>query len=207
MKEDLLIFPYSGTGIETLDCLGDKFNCVGFISDDKEKIGTFYHQYEIFDRSVIQKNQNTKIIAVHGSATSFTKRKEIIASLNISIKQFCSVIHPSATVSKYAKIGNNVLIMAHVSIGPNVNIEDNVIILPNTTIHHDSLVKQNSIICGSVLIAGNVTIQDNCYIGAKTSIISNCLVGTKTIVGMGSNVIRNVAPNSKVVGNPTRDLI
>ncbi len=206
MKEDILIFPYSGTGIEALDCLGESFNCVGFISDDLNQIGKSYNNYKIFDRKIIQNYNDSKIIAVHGSPNSYLRRKEILNSLNAQQNRFCTIIHPSAAISAFAKIGKNVLIMANVSIGPNVIIKDNVIVLPNSTIHHDSILHEYSIICGNVVVAGNVIIEENCYVGAGTSIINNCTIGTNSIIGIGSNVINNVTSNSKVAGNPAKQL-
>ena len=52
-----------------------------------------------------------------------------------------------------------------------------------------------------MIIAGSTTIKENCYIG------SGLCVGNGVLVGFGSNVIRNISANAKVVGNPASEII
>jgi len=204
--EKLLIFPFNGNGLEALDCLGKNFELIGFIDDTKEKQEKNKLGFEVFSRAFIKKFHEAKILAVPGSPTSYHIRKRIILELKIPKKRFAQVIHPSAKISPFAKIGNNVLIMAGVVITSNAVIGNNVCILPNTVIHHDTEIGDYTLIGSNVTIAGNTKIGKNCYIGSGTSIINNIEIGDKTLIGMGTNVIKSLPKNSKVVGNPARQL-
>lgn len=203
---ELLIFPYSGTGIEALGCLGDKFTCVGFISDDKNLIGLRKFGIEIFDREALKAFSNASILAVNGSPDSFLKRKIIIDGLNIEPARFTTVVHPGAFVSIHAKVGVNVLIMAGAVITSNAVIEDNICILPNTVIHHDVTIGKYTLVGSNVTIAGNVQIGDNCYIGSSSSIKNGIKIGEKSLIGLGANIIRDCFRESKMVGNPAKNL-
>jgi|SRR5688572_22130462 len=200
--KDLLIFPFSGTAIEALDCLSNDWNCRGFISDDEAAIGKEYFGIKVYGREAFETFPDAKVLAVHGSPTSFLKREAILNDLGLANEKFGKVIHPKACVSPLAKLGENVLIMAGVVITANAIIGNHVIVLPNSVIHHDSVIGDFTLIAANATIAGNVTVGKNCYIGAASSVKNGTEIGDKTIVGIGTNVIRSAPQHSKLVGNP-----
>ena len=51
---------------------------------------------------------------------------------------------------------------------------------------------------------GRIDIRDNCFIGARAIILPGVTIGPDAIVGAGSVVTRDVAPNTIVAGNPAR---
>lgn len=202
----LLIFPCNGNGLEAIDCLGNNFELTGFIDDVKEKQGVHPSGYPVFQREIIQQYPDAKILAVPGSPTSFAERKKIIDSLKVSDSRFAQVIHSSASISPLAQIGFNVLIMAGVVITSNAIIGNHVCILPNTVIHHDVTIGDYTLIGSNVSIAGNTIVGTNCYIGSGTSIINGIKIGDQTLIGMGTNVIKSFPANSKLAGNPAREI-
>ena len=204
--QDLLIFPFSGTAIEALDCLNDDWNCIGFISDDESMIGMKVYDIPIYDRKAFDLFPDAKVLAVHGSPNSYLKREDIIKSLKINHDRFATVIHKNASISKNAVIGRNVLIMAGVVITANARIGDSVIILPNSVVHHDSSVGDMTLIAANVTIAGNVQIGYNCYIGASSSIKNGLSIGAQTLVGMGANVVSSFPEKVTLIGNPAKQL-
>ncbi len=206
MKEKLYIFPYNGNGLEALDCIGDKYEFLGFIDDTPEKQGKNQFGHAIYPRTKLSEFKDTKIIAVPGSPSSYKIRDKIISDLNLTKERFISLIHPKASVSPLAKIGSNCLIMAGVVITSNAVIGDHVCILPNTVIHHDAVIGDYTLIGSNVSIAGSVEIQNNCYVGSGTRIINNVLIGKNSLIGLGSNVIRSVPDGSKVAGNPASQI-
>lgn len=204
--KNLIIFPYNGNGLEALDCIGDEFEVVGFIDDQIEKQGKQSDGFVVFPRNILEKENDLFVIAVPGSPTSFLQRRKVIENLRIRENRFATIIHPSARISRRAKIGKNVLIMAGVVITGNAVIGDHVCVLPNTVIHHDSIVGDYSLIGSNVTVAGYVKMGQNCYVGSGTSIINGIEIGEQVLVGLGSNVIRSIPACSKVAGNPARIL-
>jgi len=53
-------------------------------------------------------------------------------------------------------------------------------------------------------VFGPIVIEDNCVIGARSAIFPNVRIGANSVVGAGSVVISDVAPNSLVMGVPAR---
>ena len=202
----LLIFPSSGNGLEALECVDPNlYECMGFIDDDPEKIGTKQFGLPVFDRSILTSlDEQTKVLAVIGSYKSFRNRQQIIASLELKPAQFATVIHPKAMISQNAKIGHNTLIMAGTVITSNAVIGNHCCILPNCVIHHDSTLLEYSIVSSSVSIAGNCNIGPNAYIGVGSTIKDGIQIGEKALVGSGSNVVKNIASHQTVYGNPAK---
>ncbi|HEV7334077.1 MAG TPA: NeuD/PglB/VioB family sugar acetyltransferase [Flavisolibacter sp.] len=204
--QDLLLFPYSGTAIEALDCLDEQWRCIGFISDDETLIGKEFFGINVFSRTAFTDFPDAKVLAVHGSPGSYTNRETILQSLNIAADRFATVIHKNASISPRSTIGYNVLIMAGVVITANATIGNHVIVLPNSVIHHDSKIGDCTLIAANVTVAGNVDVGNSCYLGAASSIKNGITIGEKTLMGIGANVIESFPGHNKLVGNPARPL-
>lgn len=205
-KTKLLIFPYNGNGLEALDCLGDLFEFIGYVDDTPEKQGLNNYGHMVYSRNIFNELPEAKVLAVPGSPTSFKIRNEIILNLKLPAERFATIIHPKASVSSLANIGFNTLIMAGVVITSNASIGNHVCILPNTVIHHDCVIGNYTLIGSNVSIAGSTIVGSNCYIGSGTKIINNVSIGDHSLIGLGSNVIKSVEINSKVVGNPAKNI-
>lgn len=203
---DVLIFPFNGNGLEALDCLSAEHRFIGFVDDDTSKQGKSAQGFEVFSREALKKYPSACVLAVPGSPDSFLKRAGIISSLELPPSRFLNVIHASASISPYAELGKNILIMANVVITSNARIGDNVCILPGTVIHHDVSIGNFSLIGSNVVVAGYAEIGENCYIGSGSNIINNIKIGDRALVGLGTNVIKDIRPDSKVAGNPSRYL-
>lgn len=202
--EKLLIFPYNGNGIEALGCVSDQYEIIGFIDDDLSKQGKSTYGFEIYNRDILTKYKEAKILAVPGNPLNFQDRSRIIRGLEIPLERFATIISSKASISRYAAIGRNVLIMAGVVLTSNAVISDHVCILPNSVIHHDTFIGEWTLVGSNVTIAGYTSIGKNCYIGSCSSIINNVYVGDNSMLGIGTNLIKNLPENSKAVGNPAR---
>jgi sugar O-acyltransferase (sialic acid O-acetyltransferase NeuD family) len=203
-KKKLVIFPFNGNGIEALDCISlDDYELLGFVDDDPKKMS---EQFEIFSREILQDYKEIVVLAVPGSPASFRKRAEIINSLHIERSRYITAIHQKATIGRNVKIGVNCLIMAGVVLTSNAWLNDHVCVLPNSVIHHDAVVDDYTLIGSNVVVAGGTTIGKSCYVGSGTNIINGINIGNLSLIGLGSNILKSVTGNSKMVGNPARDL-
>lgn len=206
VAEPLFIFPFNGTGLEALDCLGDRYRLVAFIDDTPEKQGRSPRGYEVLGRQAFAHTPKTAVLAVPGSPISYRHRRTIIEGLELNVSRFVRVVHPSAYISPLATLGSNVLLMAGVVVTSNAVIGNHVCVLPNTVIHHDAVVGDFSLIGSNVTVTGGVVIGENCYIGSGTSLMNGIRVGEGALVGLGSNVICDVPAGARVAGNPAKQI-
>jgi acetyltransferase-like isoleucine patch superfamily enzyme len=77
----------------------------------------------------------------------------------------------------------------------------------NTVVHHDAVIGDYTLIGCNVAIAGGTKIGRNCYIGSGTNLMNGISIGDYTLIGLGSNVLKDVPGNSKVAGNPARQIM
>ena len=202
----LLIFPCNGNGVEALDCLGERYRCIGFVDDAAEKQGHSRAGVPILTRDAFAKERAAAILAVPGSPDSYRIRRQIIADLEVETDRFAQVVHPAARISPLASVGHNVLIMAGVVITSDAVIGNHVCILPNTVVHHDVAIGAFTLIGSNVTLAGGASIGENCYVGSGSRIKNGVKIGDGALVGLGSNVLRDVARGTTVAGNPARPL-
>ena len=120
------------------------------------------------------------------------RKKLVKYYLNIGYK-FCDLIHPNATISKYANIGNGIVIQNGVNISANVVVEDFVKINTYANIMHDSQIGEYTTIAPNVVILGKVKISGLCYIGSNATILPGREIGKGAIIGAGAIVTKNVS--------------
>ena len=202
-----MIFPYNGNGLEALDCLEGTYEFLGFVDDTPEKIGTNCYGHRVYGREAFTNFPEALVLAVPGSADSYQTRKEVINGLNITNERYAKVIHKCARISPLANLGHNVLIMAGVVITSNAVVGSHTCLLPNTVIHHDVKIADWNLIGCGVIVAGGTVIEENCYIGSGTTIKNGLRIGAGSLIGLGSNVVKNVEEGLIVAGNPARELI
>jgi sugar O-acyltransferase (sialic acid O-acetyltransferase NeuD family) len=206
LSRPLLIFPCNGNGLEALDGLGDAWHCIGFVDDTPAKQAQGCMGMSVYGRAAFEDAPDAAVLAVPGGPASFRTRRAVIDSLGVGERRWASVIHPSASVSRHARIGRNVLIMAGVVITSNAVVGDHVCILPNSVVHHDSVIGAWSLIGSNVTVAGAVQIGENCYVASGSTLKNGSSLGAGCLIGLGSNVITDVAPMATVAGNPARVL-
>jgi sugar O-acyltransferase (sialic acid O-acetyltransferase NeuD family) len=205
-RKRLLLFPCNGNAREAVDALHDDDQLIGFIDDAPAKQGTGPYGFAVLDRRALLDFPDARVLAVPGSPSTYLSRRATIEGLGVATDRFATVIHPSARVSRFAKIGYNVLIMAGVVVTSNAIVGNHVCVLPNSVIHHDVSVGDWSLIGAGVTIGGGTTIGMNCYVGSGSSVINEIRIGDRTLVGLGANVIATVPADVRVVGNPARQI-
>jgi len=121
-------------------------------------------------------------------------------------ERLVSLIDPSVFVSRSAQIGVGCVLYPDCFVGFNALIGDFVFCLSGCTINHDDVVEDRAVMASRVTLAGIVHVEADCYLGQSCTIRQEVRVGRDSLIGMGSVVIRDVPPNSVMVGNPARRL-
>ncbi|MFU8786936.1 MAG: UDP-3-O-(3-hydroxymyristoyl)glucosamine N-acyltransferase [Candidatus Izemoplasmataceae bacterium] len=120
----------------------------------------------------------------------------------------------SGSIKHVPHIGR-VVIEDDVHIGSNVSIDrstmDQTLISAGTKINnnvhiaHNVKIGQNCLIMAGASISGSSNIGNNVVINPQAAISKHITVGNDAEIGMNSTVIREVSPNTRVVGSPAKE--
>ncbi|WP_158999142.1 acetyltransferase [Pigmentibacter ruber] len=151
-----------------------------------------------------QNPKNILLVIGFGSVKFALERQKTYEKWKALGFNFKTLIHPSASISRYATIGEGTQVLMGVLIQACASIKDNCIINTGASIDHDCFIDNHCHIAPRVSLSGGVTISTNCHIGTGSVVIQNIHIENNVTVGAGSVVIKNIASNSMVYGVPAK---
>jgi len=113
-----------------------------------------------------------------------------------------ALIHPSATVSRFASIDDGTLVLAQAAINAGAQVGLGVIINTGATVDHDCIVGDGVHVCPGAHLAGNVRIGRFSWIGIGSCVKQGTVIGRNSVIGAGAAVVSDVADGTTVVGVP-----
>ena len=179
-------------------------------------------KYSCINSFIVVKTANPRLDFIKCITRFFpTKPCKIIKGKNIFIGENCSIGNDGFGVEKdddgsWVKFPHygNVILEDNVEISNNVCIDRGVLgdtiirkgVKIDNLVHiaHNVIIDEHSCIVANAMIAGSVKIGKNCWIGPSSSIRNGVTVGNNVLVGIGSNVVKDIPDNVIVAGNPAK---
>lgn len=125
-------------------------------------------------------------------------------SLPVPRHRLISLIDPTAFVSRTTSIGAGCVLYPHCFVGLNARIGNDVFCLSGSVINHDDVLEDRVVLASRVSLAGSVHVEADCYLGQACTVRECLRIGRGSLIGMGAVVVKDVPPNSVIVGNPGR---
>jgi len=133
-------------------------------------------------------------------------RVEIVRSLKAAGRDIRPLLHPSAQVSRRARVGTGVVIAMGVTVSPHVVLEDGVYLSAGTVVSHDVQVGAGCYVGPGVVLCGGSQIGPYTFLGANTTVADGRRVGSECRIGLATAVSRDVPDGVSVIGSPMRIL-
>lgn len=204
----IIIYGAGGLGREVLQLVRltlcrEGAQVLGFV-DDSASPGAVLNGAEVLGGSALLDTMAGPFSLVFGFASPEGKREKYLRLKRNPLISFPSVIHPSASISEYARTGEGTVVAASCLVSIDASLGDCVFLNNGALIGHDSAVGDFTSIMPLAAVSGNVSIGDGCLIGAQSAIKQGLKIGRGCVVGMGSVVLRDVPDGSTVLGNPAK---
>jgi NDP-sugar pyrophosphorylase family protein len=204
-----LIFLGSNSNIyklyELCETIG--YQITGIIDDDYHGQGHYKNIPVVGKEEELEKFQDHQFICAtnwipgNDSITirNREKRNRQIDLLDQKAVDLATVISPLAQVSKYAKIGQGVIIDAFCLVEPNADIDNHVVMHTHSGVGHDSKIGRNTILQRYVQITGNVQVEENVYLGISSKVLrSEVTVSKNTFIHPCLLLLRGTTENEEV---------
>lgn len=115
-----------------------------------------------------------------------------------------SLVHPSALVSRGARVGEGVFVAPGAIINTGARIADAVIVNTGARIDHDCEIGTATHIAPGATLSGNVTVGRNSWVGTGVSIRQGVRIGDHVTIGVGAAVVSDILVAGTYVGVPAR---
>lgn len=193
--------------VEIIDSMGiyEIFGCTDLKKDNTLKEYGIHYVGSDDDLKSIFGNVKCAAMGVGGISNLY--RQNLYQKIKSMGFQFPVLRHKSCLISKDVSIEEATVIMPGVIINPGTKIGTNVIINTGAVVEHDCIIEDSAQIGPGAILCGGVKIAKRAYIGAGACILPGISIDEDTIVGAGAVVTKNLKSNSKVVGNPAREIM
>ena len=140
------------------------------------------------------------LVSIGGCDTRWRKHQELKAAG----ARLVAVIHPRASVSRFARLSVGTVAMAGSVIQTDAKIGEACIVNTGATVDHDCVLAHGVHVSPGASVAGDVHIGPCSWIGTGAVVRQGTRIGASAVVGAGAVVLLPIPDSTTVVGNPAR---
>jgi sugar O-acyltransferase (sialic acid O-acetyltransferase NeuD family) len=202
----VILVGYSGHAIVVAEALSlSGHHIIGYIEKQKSESSLLQLDYLGFehDDGLLKSIQGISVFVAIGDNQI---REKVCMHFEEQKFAFVTAIHPKANVSPHCTIGSGTLVCQGVNINPLVAIGKGVIINTGAIIEHECIIDNFAHIAPGAVLAGKVKVGKGSFIGANAVVKQGVVIGDYVTIGAGTVVLKNIASNSMVVGNPAKPI-
>lgn len=191
--------------IEIAEAAGWKV--AGLYHYNDERTGEFDHGFEILGSFEDLFKRDLKGMDFLLTMGDMRIRKQVSDNLMAVGGSIPSILHPSARVSRFAKIAEQgVIIGDGVELQSDVIVGDNAIIRSDVTVCHNTTIKPNVFVGPKALVGAYITLGEYAYIGQGSILVSDKAesIGENSLIGAGALVTKPIPENVIAVGSPAK---
>lgn len=115
---------------------------------------------------------------------------------------YATIIHPTAVVSKSARIESGAFIGPRAVVHSRARIGAHAIINTGAIVEHDCAIGENAHLAPGVVLGGNVHVGVDALVGLSACAIPGVRIGDRAVIGAGAAVVKDVEDEDLIVGVP-----
>ncbi len=117
-----------------------------------------------------------------------------------------SVVHPSAWVSPFARLGSGVCVMHAAAVHPDAVVSDFAILNARASVDHDCEIGRGVTLGPGTTFPGTVRVGEFASVGAGVVSRPGVSIGARALIGAGAVLTKDVPEGETWAGNPARAL-
>ncbi len=133
-------------------------------------------------------------------------RVEIGESMLAAGRVVRQVVHPSAWVSPFARLGHGVCVMHAAAVHPDAVIGDFAILNARASVDHDGDIGRGVTLGPGTTFPGAVRVGEFASVGAGVVSRPEVSIGARALIGAGAVLTKDVPEGETWAGNPARAL-
>ena len=124
----------------------------------------------------------------------------------LGANRYITLVHPATTIGPFISMGEGTMTLGPASMTTNISVGAHVLINPGCTIAHDCVLGAFATLGPGVSRGGPVVVGEGASLGVGAVVAPGVTIGAWATVGAGAVVIRDVAPETTVVGVPAHPI-
>lgn len=203
----LVVFGASGHGAVVADAASlAGFDVLGFADDDPAKAGLGLLDWSVVAIGVdavarLCREARASVVVSIGSNRARQVVLERLVDKGLSL---ATIVHPTATISRFATLGAGTVVFAGVIVNAGARIGSNVILNTAASIDHDNVIGDHAHVSPGARLGGTVCVGTGTHVGIGAAVRNNLRIGAWTLVGAGSVVVKDIPDHVVAFGNPAR---
>lgn len=133
-------------------------------------------------------------------------RRRVQQALEADGWHFCSVVHPTATVSPFAQLGAGVQILAGAIVQPRARLCDGAIVNTRAVVEHDVHIGAWTHVAPGAVVCGDAVIGACSHVGAGAVVRQGVSLGEQTLLGIGAAAAADFSGTGTLVGVPAKPM-
>lgn len=117
-----------------------------------------------------------------------------------------TLIHPAASVSRYAVIGEGTVVFAGAVVNAGACVNQGGILNTGCSVDHDCVLGEAVHISPGARLAGGVQVGNQSWVGIGASVRQLICIGQRAMVGAGSAVVSDIPDGVTVAGVPAKKM-
>lgn len=178
---------------------------VGFVDEREALWGTQIMGFPVLgDGNWLCQESLHSPIAVALGVGSNKSRYQIAERCSQSEIEILTLIHPSAVVSRTARLGRGTVVMAGAIINPDATVGAGVIVNSGAVVEHDVQIGEYAHVSPNAALGGASRIGAFVHLGIGAVVLQSVCIESHTIVGAGAVVVKNLPGGVVAMGVPAR---
>ena len=196
------VYGAGGHALVVMDCAElCGFEIAGFVDDFSHASDRRVAGKPVYPATVIQPG-DTVFMGFGDNKMRQQTGRDLLAR-GVEVK---TLIHPSAVVSRYAKIGVGCYVGANAVVDPECEIGDFVILNKSSVVSHNTVIGEAAHLCPGSMCAGWCLVGERCFLGIGTKVTARIKLGADVYVGAGAVIVESCIKQGVLLyGVPARE--